>query len=87
MQFEANTIKEEKTRLLYQVNIMQRENSDIRGKVSNMVSNHGRAEKEISKLNTVASENMKAVEEIRQKNYKSVTENADLESKINGFFG
>ena len=87
MQFEANTIQEEKTRLLYQVNIMQRENSDIIGKVSNMVSNHGRAEKEISKLNTVASENMKAVEEIRQKNYKSVTENADLESKINGFFG
>ena len=45
MQFEANTIQEEKTRLLYQVNIMQRENSDIRGKLSNMVSNHGRAEK------------------------------------------
>ena len=44
MQSEAHTIQEENTRLLDQVNIMQKYNSDITGELSNMVDNHARLE-------------------------------------------
>ena len=37
-----------------------------------MVENHARAEEEILELNTMASENIKAIEEIREKNDKAM---------------
>ena len=66
MQYEADTIQEGKTRLSDQVKMMQKENSDITGELSNMVAKHVRAEEEILKLNTMASENIKAIEEMRK---------------------
>ena len=50
-----------------------------------MVANHVRAEEEILKLNTMASENIKSIEEMREKNDKAMTEKADLESKLKRF--
>ena len=70
MQSEAHTIQEENTRLLDQVNIMQKENSYIKGELYNMVSNHARAEEETLKIGTKAPENIKAIEETRKKNEK-----------------
>ena len=51
---EAGKIQLEKTRLLDQANIMQNNNSDIKGELSNMVANHARAEEETLKINTMA---------------------------------
>ena len=44
MQSEADNMQKVKTRLLDQVKIMQIDNSDITGELSNMVANHARAE-------------------------------------------
>ena len=55
MQSEADTIQDENTRLLDQVKMMQKENSDITSELYNIVSNHARAEEEILKLNIMAS--------------------------------
>ena len=44
MQYEADIIQEEETRLLNQVKIMQIENSDVTGDLSNMLANHVCAE-------------------------------------------
>ena len=65
--------------------MMQTYNSDIIGDIPNMVANHARAEEEILKLDTMASENIKVVEEMRKKNDKAMTEKADLERKIKSF--
>ena len=77
VKYESDTIQEGKNRLLYQVKMMQKDNSDIMGELSNMVDNHASAEGEILKPNTMASENIKAIEETRKKNDKYMTENAD----------
>ena len=73
MQTEADTIHEEKTRLLDQVKIMQKDKIDITRELSNMVSNHVRTEEETLKLNTMASENIISIDEMRKKNDKSMT--------------
>ena len=44
MKSEADTIQVENTRLLDQVNMTQKEKSDITGDISNMVDSHARAE-------------------------------------------
>ena len=56
MQSEVDTILEENTRLLYQANIMQKDNSDITGDISNIVVNHAHAEGGVLNLNTNYSE-------------------------------
>ena len=50
-----------------------------------MVANRARAKEKIIKLNTMDSENIKAIEEMRNKNDKAMTEKADLESKLKRF--
>ena len=67
VQSEADTIQEGNDRFLDKVKMMQKEKIDITGELSNMVSNHARAEEEILKLNTMASENIKTTEEMRNK--------------------
>ena len=52
-----------------------------------MVANYERAEEEILKLNTMASEEIKSIEETRKKNDKVMKEKADLESKLILFVG
>ena len=47
MQSEADTIQEENTKSLEQVKIIPKDNSDITGEISNMVSSHVHAEEEI----------------------------------------
>ena len=44
VQSELDTIQEEKTRLLDQVRMMQKDKSDITSEISNMVANHEREE-------------------------------------------
>ena len=44
VQSEADTMQGGNTRLLDQVNMMQKENSDITGEISNMVAIHTRAD-------------------------------------------
>ena len=56
MQSEADITQEENNRLLYQAKRMQKENSDITGALSNMVTHHACAEEEILNLNTMDSE-------------------------------
>ena len=46
---------------------MQKENSDITDDLSNMVANHACAEGRNLKLNTMASENIKSIEEMIRK--------------------
>ena len=75
---EADTIREGKTRLLDQIKIMKKWNSDITGELSNMVDNHALAEEVIIKLDTIALENIKATEEMRKKNEKAMIENSGL---------
>ena len=75
---EADTIQEGKTRLLDQIKIMKKWNSDITGELSNMVDNHALAEEVIIKLDTIALENIKATEEMRKKNEKAMIENSGL---------
>ena len=75
---EADTIREGKTRLLDQIKIMKKWNSDITGELSNMVDNHALAEEVIIKLNTIALENIKGTEEMRKKNEKTMIENSGL---------
>ena len=87
MKSEAYTIWEEKTRLLDQVKMIQKDNIDITGEISNKVVNHARADEEIITLNNIASENIKSIEETRNKNDKSMTEKADQESKLDVFIG
>ena len=67
--------------------MVQKEKSDIIGELSNMLSSHTHLEEVILNLNTMASENIKSIEETRKKKYKAMTENDDLESKINVFVG
>ena len=67
MQSEADNIQEGNTRLLYQVKMMQKYKSDIIGELSDMVANHARAEEETLNLYTMASENIKATEDMRKK--------------------
>ena len=55
VQSGEDTLQEEKTRLLYQVQIMQKDNSDITYELTNMVANHAIADKDIMNLNTMAS--------------------------------
>ena len=86
MQYEADTIQEEYTRLLDQAKMIQKENSDITCDIYNMVANHVRTEENIIKLYTMASENIKSIEKTRKKNDKYMTEKADIESKLNRFF-
>ena len=50
-----------------------------------MVANHVRAEEQIIKLNTMVSEKIKSIEEMRNKNDKAMTEKADLEVKLKRF--
>ena len=50
-----------------------------------MVAKHTPAEEEILKLNTMALENIKAIEEIRNKDDKSMTEKANLDIKLKRF--
>ena len=50
-----------------------------------MVANHAHVEEEIVKLNTMASERIKSVKEMRKKNYKAMIEMFDLEIRINIF--
>ena len=38
-------------------------------------------------LNTMVSENIISIEDMRKKNDKDMTENSDLESKLKRFFG
>ena len=85
VQSEAYNIQKKKTRLLYQVNMMQKQNIDITGELSNIVANHACAEEELVKLNTLASENMNAIEDMRKKNYKDMTEKDDIDIKLNRF--
>ena len=85
VQSEVDTTQEENTRFLDQANMMQKDNSDITGELSNMVANHAHVEKEILKLDTMASENIKSIEEMRKKNDKSMTKKAALESKFKSF--
>ena len=85
MKSESDTIQEENTWLLDQFKMMQKQNNGITGELSNKVVNHARAEEEILKLNTMASENIRAIEEMRKKNDKAMTENSDLQSKLNFF--
>ena len=47
-----------------------------------MVANHVRAGEEILKLNTMASENIKSIEEMRTKIDRYLIEKADLQIKI-----
>ena len=82
MQFEVDTIQEEKTRLLDQANIMQKENSDIAGEKYNILANHAREEEEILNIETMDLENIKAIEETSKKNDKATKEKDDLASKI-----
>ena len=73
VQSESDTIQEEKTRLLDQAKMMQKENIYITGEISNIVANHAHIEEETLKLNTMASENIESIEEIKKKNDKSMT--------------
>ena len=50
-----------------------------------MVANHAHADEEILKLNSIASENIKSIEETRYKIDKAMTENFDIESKLKRF--
>ena len=50
-----------------------------------MVANHKRVEKEILKLNTMASEKIKSIEDTRKKNDKAMTEKSYLERKLKRF--
>ena len=43
VQYEVDTIQERKTRFLYQVKMIQKENSDITVELSNMVAKHAHA--------------------------------------------
>ena len=61
MQSEADTIQEVNNWLLYHVNMVPKDNSDITGELSNMLAKHTRAEEEILNLGTMASENIKYV--------------------------
>ena len=63
----------------------QKVKSDITVEISNMVSRHARAEGIIIKLNTMASEKIKAIEERRKENYKAMAEKDDLENKLKLF--
>ena len=47
--------------------MMQKYKSDIIGELSDMVANHARAEEETLNLYTMASENIKATEDMRKK--------------------
>ena len=78
VQSESDTIQEEKTRLLDQAKMMQKENIYITGEISNIVANHAHIEEETLKLNTMASENIESIEEIKKKNDKSMTEKSGL---------
>ena len=55
MQSEVDTTQEENTRFLDQANMMQKDNSDITGELSNMVANYARSEEEIVYLNNMSS--------------------------------
>ena len=55
MQSEVDTTQEENTRFLDQANMMQKDNSDITGELSNMVANYARSEEEIVHLNNMSS--------------------------------
>ena len=85
VQSEADTTQEENTSLLDQAKMMQKENIAITGDLSNIVANHACAEEELVKLNTLASENMNAIEDMRKKNYKDMTEKDDIDIKLNRF--
>ena len=85
MNSEADIIQEENTGLLDHVKVIQKDNSDITGELSNVVANHAHTEGKSLKLNTMASKNIKAIEEMRKKNDKATTEKADLESKVKRF--
>ena len=50
-----------------------------------MLSTHAHSEEETLKINTMAPENIKSIEEIRKKNYKAMTGKADLEIKLKHF--
>ena len=50
-----------------------------------MVANYACAEEEILKRNTMVSENIKAIGEMRKKNYKAMTEKDYLKSKLKHF--
>ena len=71
--YEADTTQEEKTRLLDQVKMIQKQNSDITCDLSNMVTNHARLEEGILKLNNMSSENIKVIEYMREKIDKAMT--------------
>ena len=78
MQYDEDTIQEEKTRLLDQANIMQKENSDIAGEKYNILANHAREEEEILNIETMDLENIKYIEETRKKNDKAMKEKSDI---------
>ena len=82
VQSEADTIQEEKTRLLDKVNMMQKDNSDITDELSSMVTNHARVEEEILILSTMVLENIKYIEDMSKKNDKAMKENDDIENKL-----
>ena len=86
VQSESDTTQEENNRFLDHTQMMQKENIDITGEISNIVANHTHTEEEIIKLNTMASENIESIDDIKKKNDKSMTEKADIESKLNRFF-
>ena len=46
------------------------------------MANHACAQEEIINLNTMASENIKSIEEMRKKHEKDMTEKADKESML-----
>ena len=64
---------------------MQKDKSDTAGELSNTMINHAHVEEEVLKLNTMASENVKVNDYMRKKNEKAMTENVDLESKLERF--
>ena len=78
MQSEADTIQEENTMSLEQVKIIPKENSDITGEISNMVANHTRAGGYILNIDTIVSEKIKSIEEMRKKNDKAMIEKTYL---------
>ena len=53
--------------------MMQKENTDITCELSNMMANHVHTEEEIININTMATEIIKAIEEMRKKNDKAMT--------------
>ena len=67
--------------------MMQKENIAITGDLSNIVANHACAEEENLKINTTASENIKAIQDRRKKNDKAMTGKAFLNIKLNIFVG